>query len=182
MPWLQPRKYDLAKAKQLLTEAGYPNGFQTVFHVDQRGDKDGQVAIQSYLKAAGINAELDIADVGRYTSMATQGWKGLLMPGFPNPSNLLTLFARFGNSSYFPSMYRPQGFQAKWDAAAVQIDDAKRMAQIQELIKAMTEQAITIPWYETRPIWVTNGKANNIGWVTRANQNYWAAADAWLSK
>jgi ABC-type transport system substrate-binding protein len=181
-PGLTARKYDVAKAKQLLTDSGYPNGFQTTLHVDQRGDKDGQLAIQAYLKAAGINADLDIADVGRYTTMATGGWKGLLMPGFPNPSNLLTLFSRLGTSSYFPSMYRPAGFQAAWDAASVQTDDAKRMSQIQDLIKTMTEQTITIPWYETHPIWVNNGKVNNMSWVTRANQNYWNAADTWLSK
>jgi hypothetical protein len=66
--------------------------------------------------------------------------------------------------------------------AAVQTDDAKRMSQIQDLIKTMTEQTITIPWYETRPILVNNGKVNSMSWVTRANQNYWDAADTWLSK
>lgn len=181
-PGLQPRTYDPAKAKQLLAEAGYPNGFKTVLHTDIRGNKDLYVAVQGYLQKVGIDASLDVVSIGRSTEMATGGWQGIYMPGFPNPSNLLTLVSRFGNSSYFPSMYRPDGFQAKWDALVTQTDNSKRITQLQDLIKTMAEQDMTTPLWAGYPYYATDGTVHDIGWVSRTNQAYWDAAGTWLSK
>ena len=46
--------YDPAKAKQLLAEAGYPNGFDTEIVTYELPQWAG--AVQNYLKAVGINA------------------------------------------------------------------------------------------------------------------------------
>ena len=48
--------YDPAKAKQLLAEAGYPNGFDTELVTYELPQWAG--AVQGYLKAVGINAKL----------------------------------------------------------------------------------------------------------------------------
>ena len=60
-----PRPYNREKAKQLLAEAGYPNGFDTKLLVLDTS-RDEAVAIQSYLNAVGIRVSVDLADMGRY--------------------------------------------------------------------------------------------------------------------
>jgi len=62
---LPPYDYNPAKAKQLLTEAGYPNGFDgNLFYVAGRWAGDDQVtqAMQAYWVAVGINIKLQKVD------------------------------------------------------------------------------------------------------------------------
>jgi peptide/nickel transport system substrate-binding protein len=60
-PALQPYPYDPARARQLLTEAGYPNGFETVFnHSSGVFLKDREIAevVASQLGQVGIRVQL----------------------------------------------------------------------------------------------------------------------------
>lgn len=51
--------YDPAKAKALLAEAGYPNGFKTVLRgAESTEAKEVMVAVQAQLKAVGVDAEV----------------------------------------------------------------------------------------------------------------------------
>jgi peptide/nickel transport system substrate-binding protein len=63
--------YNPAKAKQLLTEAGYPNGFDvelTSYVLPQWG-----AAVQNYLQAVGIRAKLNQLQVAALTQRAKAG-------------------------------------------------------------------------------------------------------------
>jgi ABC-type transport system substrate-binding protein len=62
------RPYNLAKAKELLAAAGYPNGLQTKLLVNSSAaaEIDLATAIKQYLDDAGIMVELDLADPGRF--------------------------------------------------------------------------------------------------------------------
>jgi peptide/nickel transport system substrate-binding protein len=75
-------KYDPAKAKQLLADAGYPNGFKTNFLVQNApAQVDLATAIQGYLSKVGIQVNLDPADTARLSPFKyQQAWpEGLIM-------------------------------------------------------------------------------------------------------
>jgi peptide/nickel transport system substrate-binding protein len=63
--------YDPAKAKQLLTEAGFPNGFSTELVTYELPSWAG--AMQNYLKAVGIDAHLSVLQVGAVVQRSLAG-------------------------------------------------------------------------------------------------------------
>ena len=63
--------YDPVKAKALLVEAGYPNGFDTEIVTYELSQWSG--AIQAYLKVVGINAKITNLQVGAQIQRVQQG-------------------------------------------------------------------------------------------------------------
>jgi peptide/nickel transport system substrate-binding protein len=74
--------YDVAMAKKLLSDAGYPTGF----HVKLTalvGQEDTCTALKQYLDAVGLIVDIDIADPGRfYGGLYGMGWDDLLLTGY----------------------------------------------------------------------------------------------------
>jgi peptide/nickel transport system substrate-binding protein len=179
-PGVKPRKYDPAMAKKLLAEAGYPNGVKTTLVVDVRKRKDEVVAMQTYLKDAGFDCTMDLASVARITEMTMKGWKGILVFGFPTQANTNGIITRFAQD--FPSMYRPVGFQEKWDALIAEPDHDKRTVKMRELVKIMQEEALVMPTHTDAPRSAWNGTVKDMNWHGRGTVDYFDAANAWVTK
>ncbi len=93
--------FNLEKAKQLMTEAGYPDGKgfpEAVLQINSGGDRNIQIAesIQNMLKEIGVNMKLNLMqfaqhldniDAGR-ADFYRAGWVG----DYPDPENFLNLF------------------------------------------------------------------------------------------
>jgi peptide/nickel transport system substrate-binding protein len=128
---IQDYPYDPVKAKALLAEAGYPNGFKTKLWVMPvvrpymfDPPKIGE-AIQSYLKAVGIEAEIVQYDWGTYLSKTASGEHEMCLLGWTgdngDPDNFL--YIHFHSSQAVP----PAGNRAFFKNA--QVDDLLIKAQ-----------------------------------------------------
>jgi len=166
VPGYDPRPFNTAKAKQLLTEAGYPNGVKIKILGASGGNTNDVMALFKYdLGLAGITVEPDIADLGRYFGAifgrAKGGWDGLCFTASGINPDASDLFVHFGpNPMTFatPNIFKSQAFidlcnqaiDPKYNSAA------EAMPKIQAAVKQAGEDALFIPlWrsYEASVIW-----------------------------
>jgi peptide/nickel transport system substrate-binding protein len=182
---LEPRNFDPAKAKQLLADAGYSNGFKTKLIAQDTWDRDFLQAIQNYLKQVGIDADLDVADVARYRSYYTNGWKNGLMvhPSAAMPlSGMYMYFGPIGNNSLtYLSAWRPPGWLDKVQAAMNQVDSTKRLVQERELVKIIYEESMGIPIATSAFLEAQDKKVHELDWGVGSNYIF-KPQNGWLSK
>jgi peptide/nickel transport system substrate-binding protein len=110
--------YNPARAKELLADAGYPNGFKTnlwVMPVSRGYYPDPQKvgeAIQADLAAVGIDAEIVTYDWGTYLDKVDLGEHGMCMlgwmPDYPDPDNYLFTFFGPGSMQWDSDMIPDQ--------------------------------------------------------------------------
>jgi ABC-type transport system substrate-binding protein len=89
-----PYKYDPGKAKQLLTEAGYPGGFDSGFLSGEMiyGSAIGE-PVANNLQAVGIRTKLRLMErAAYYKEYAEKKLRGLLFTGSGAPGNTATRF------------------------------------------------------------------------------------------
>jgi peptide/nickel transport system substrate-binding protein len=82
---VKPTKPDVEKAKKLLAEAGYPNGFKVTFSFTNDrlpGDKDAGTTIAQMLTAIGIQVEANAQPGAVYFPANTRGDYSLTMSGW----------------------------------------------------------------------------------------------------
>ena len=180
VPDLVARKYDVAKAKQLLAEAGYPNGFQTTMVANSTFNRDVLVAIQAYLKAIGIDGVIDIQEASRFADSQSKGWKGLLFSGTPIVGNVQSIWNRFGGQTY-PSMYRTT-FQQTLDAAITEPDYDKRLGDLKDIVRLMYNDEMVIPLYASPTLSATDGTVQGDFRWTIGHPNMWEPGNIWLTK
>jgi peptide/nickel transport system substrate-binding protein len=82
-PYLKPQAYDVAGAKKLLAEAGFPNGFKMTLHgPNGRYTNDAKIleAVAQMFTRVGIEASIETLPPGPFFSRASAGANG--MPEF----------------------------------------------------------------------------------------------------
>jgi ABC-type transport system substrate-binding protein len=144
-----PRPYNVQKAKELLTAAGYPNGFKTTILTIAR-DKDTAAAIQGYLKAVGIEATLDVADTGRYYTIYNQGWAELCVAMLPMMRNSGEIVWQMGSkpTNFKASIYKSPEFLKLADQALLgaTYEDIKPL--MKQMVKQLSDDAMMVALYQ----------------------------------
>lgn len=77
--------YNINKAKELLAEAGFPNGFKTSIVTDDRKERINLAeVVQSQLKGIGIDLEIKVMEYGAYLDITGKGEHNLFIGGWGN--------------------------------------------------------------------------------------------------
>lgn len=84
-PDLEGWGYDVEKAKKLLKEAGFENGFKTtIWTNDNKARMDVAEVVQSQLKGIGIEAEIKVVEWGAYLEATAKGEHDMFVLGWSN--------------------------------------------------------------------------------------------------
>ena len=150
----KPFKLDVAKAKALLAEAGYPNGFTIKLNTNDSfpGPEIAQ-SVQQTLGQGGIKVEIVSADrkttLGEYRArkhqMTVMSWG----PDYFDPHTNADFFARNTDDSDAATKGKPLAWRNHWDIkdisartalAAKELDNTKRKAMYDELQKTVAAE------------------------------------------
>jgi peptide/nickel transport system substrate-binding protein len=182
------RDYNPGKAKQLLADAGYPNGFKTSIYASTTTSKDMTAALQSDLKNVGIDAEIQVGAPAKQTSLTQDGWKNGLLVANPAPVGDLPGFTRNfgavgpgGAGTFNKSMLRPENLPKALDAVVAQTDANLRILQMKAIMKLISDQAIAVPLWASPQLNALDKSVQDLGWQ-KGHPNSWNPTDTWLSK
>jgi peptide/nickel transport system substrate-binding protein len=183
-----PRKYDPAKAKKLLAEAGYPNGFSFKFFILDNVWRDGWVAVQSYLNAVGIKMEVNYVSVSVYNLMRAGGKIEAGAAGYhsyPSSSNTLFTLDSFwrSNSAIWQYVVRPAGIDEFIDQAKLSRDPAAITKINRQILKLLYDDATIVPIWLNPRIAVVDKSVQNAGWFIYGDpDNNEFGTRTWLKK
>jgi peptide/nickel transport system substrate-binding protein len=171
-----PRKYDPAKAKKLLAEAGYSNGFSFKVFVLDDDWKDGWVAVQSYLAQVGIKMEINYVNTSAYNIIRAGGKieKGAASyQSYPTSSNTLYTLDSFWRSNLNTYQYvvKPAGIDKLIDQAKLSRDPAAITKINRQIAKLIYDDVTVVPIWQTLRIAVMNKSAQNTGWFINGDDN-----------
>lgn len=134
--------YDIVKAKELLKQAGYADGFDMTIFSDNRTERRSAAElIQAYLAEVGIRASIELMEWSALLSTSAKGIGGAFMLGWTGTGDadggLTPVYhsANIGSSNRF--RYKNEGIDALLEKGTATLDqDARKKvyAEAQELI------------------------------------------------
>ena len=145
--------YNPKKAKQLLAEAGYPNGLEfelmysssTPYHVDL------VPMLQAYYQRIGVPMKLKPLEYAAFRSQMrkdTQAVGYLMNNGSGNPIQVLRKSFVTGQT-WNPAMHADEAFDKRWKAAAAETDPAKAHSELVALNRFIIEEKVPHVWLPT---------------------------------
>jgi peptide/nickel transport system substrate-binding protein len=182
------RPYDVAKAKQLLNAAGYSQGLKTKIIIQNlSAHRDIATAVQGYLAAVGIDAQIDVADNARYQGYfaGKSTWNNALVlmiqQGNPGLSYIESYLRLFRPGGRYASLLRSSEFEAicKKITGTTDPDEIKTLGK--QLIKQAADDAMLTPLM-TNPQPIVFQSYVHTGYGTIDVPPVWYTENDWMEK
>ncbi len=172
--------YDVAAAKKLLAEAGYPNGFEVTIDCPNNryiNDEKICVAVAGMVARGGIKMKVNAMPRAQYfpkvqnldTSMYMLGWGGATTDAIFTLQPVLHSRNDKGDGDYNWGNYKYPEFDALIDSAKGDTDTKRRQETIIKAMQFHHDNVLHIPLH-----------LQVIPWASRANVEVVHRADNWL--
>ena len=177
---LKVEPYDVAGAKKLLAEAGYPDGFGLTIHSpNNRYVNDAKIAqaVAQMLTRIGIATKVEAMPSATYFPQATDLKFSFMLLGWSSgtgeaSSPLKALLATYNRDKGFGTANRGRYSNPRVDAlleqALATVDDPKREALLQRATEIAINDTGIIPLHFQVNLW---GTRNGITYVPRTDEN-----------
>ena len=162
---------------------GFASGIKTKLLIMQGADNTGAI-IKNFLAEIGIDAEIDIADVGRFWGSINGGWQGLLLgPYAVNPEFCVAWLHHFGPEPLmkFASMAKSKEYIDLCNKLVVAPDIASMRKATQEMVTQAGLDVMFIPLTLNMgaSVYATN---LHTGYYLDLDWTYWSIWDDWMEK
>jgi len=175
------RPYNLKKAKQLMKEAGYPNGFKTKL-IMRNPFKPVAVALQGYLGEIGIQLSVEMVDRPKWVDYRFKtGWNNTIFHSLWGPGDKTMALYRFLGGDSYTSLLKPPEYKKAIAAAIIASDPAEKTALTQKAIKILADTSTIIPLFIASGISAHDKSVRDWGF-NRGDGHAFYIEDAWLSK
>ena len=173
-PSIHPYKHDPERAKKLLTEAGYPNGFSVDFDTpDGRYPMDKEVAqvLAGQLTKAGIKANFRVRECGNFVTqfrtekgdLAPMWYMGWSIPTFDADA---ILFALCTPGKTYGRYHTDEVAKLLTDARYT-MDRDKRLALYHRALKLIHQDSPFVPLFQMTDIY---GIRKGVTWEPRTDE------------
>jgi len=161
------RGYDVAKAKKLLEEAGYPGGVGkdgkqielSLYGTTSAPSQAWRAAIAGYLSEVGIKATVVPMPFPTFATMQAEGWVDGLMTcvensGAPWSIGYLNWFGPLPTNNACPSLGRSEEYNSLANQVLNATDAESMNAIVEKLIKIANDEAMLLPLWANPAVWV----------------------------
>jgi peptide/nickel transport system substrate-binding protein len=190
-PNFKGRVYDLNKAKQLLKEAGFEQGFATklICGINLAGDE--LAIIQSQLAQVNITVTIETCSINQWIDYETNGWDGLI----ESPMAFMELYGidvnryfltptqpNWANGIYWNSLYRtPELEKLCQEYFKLPLGD-QEVAKGKEIVKWLFDNCSFIPLWDQMGIAIRQTYVKGIDLPLSAGPIGWDYTGTWLAK
>jgi peptide/nickel transport system substrate-binding protein len=170
-PGLTPMKQDLARTKQLLTEAGFPNGLDIVLNAPQGRyvrDKEVAEAIAGQLTKAGIRIALRTYEWVHYIgTLAYNHRTGPVWLIGWGAYDAEVVYVSLFRSGKILSNYSNADFDGMLDEAQRTMDPRRRLELYHRINRLWVDDAAAMPLYQQIDLY---GATKHLVWKARGDE------------
>jgi peptide/nickel transport system substrate-binding protein len=173
--------FDPAKARALLAEAGYPNGFSVVLDCVNVAWREAVCqAMTAMLTQVGIRTTLRSSPTNQFFPKLSQGTASLVefgwtptLDAWPSLNGLFRTWDKAGLGTFNAGRYSNPKLDVLIDAMRVEPDATRRRAMVATVLRLVAEEMPLVPLYRRTLTWAMHKKVRVVQWPSDVPELRW---------